>query len=224
MGRRFAISDLHGCFETFKALLHEICKFDRDDSLYLLGDLIDRGPNSRKLMDYIIDMINDGLDVHYVRGNHEQMLLDALHSDRDFVTWTINGAKHTLNNFNVDRPRDIPKKYISFVQSSEFYIELNDYVLVHAGLNCEAPNPFSDRDSMMWTRHNHVDLIKTKGKPIVTGHTPHIYDEIVASLRTNKIKIDGGCVYRDKSRGMGLLVALELNEKKLFSAPNIEDY
>lgn len=75
--RTFAIADIHGCYSTFCALLDQIM-LTREDELYLLGDYIDRGPDSKKVVDLIIQLQADGFAVKPIMGNHEQMLLDSI--------------------------------------------------------------------------------------------------------------------------------------------------
>jgi len=75
--KKYVISDIHGCAKTFKALVDRI-SFSREDELYLLGDYIDRGPDSKGVIDHIWDLLETGYTVHCLTGNHEQMFLHAI--------------------------------------------------------------------------------------------------------------------------------------------------
>ena len=114
--RRFAITDIHGCAQTFKALLNRI-SFSKDDVLYLLGDYIDRGPDSRGVIDHIWKLQKEGYQVHCLRGNHEQMLLDEVASKN---VW-YKGEHATLQSFNANSNKDIPKAYIEWMEACLLY-------------------------------------------------------------------------------------------------------
>ena len=96
--RKIAISDIHGCCKTFKALLNKI-KFNSNDELYLLGDYIDRGPDSKGVIDYIWQLQKEGYQVNCLRGNHEQMMLRAAFVENKLDHWMRNGGETTLFSF-----------------------------------------------------------------------------------------------------------------------------
>ena len=93
----YVTSDIHGCYEQFIRLLHKI-SFSQDDTLYILGDIIDRGPDS---VDMIRWVMQAPPNVHFMLGNHEQMMLDDTHGDYRTMriehdsTWDINGGAET---------------------------------------------------------------------------------------------------------------------------------
>ena len=221
--KTYIIGDIHGCKKSFEKLLETISP-GKDDRIYLLGDYVDRGPDSKGVVDVIFNLIKYGYNLDYLRGNHEQMLLDSIHSRDQFYNWLRNGAQSTLSSYNTHNPGGIPRKYLDFYKATKFYIELDEHILVHGGLNFEYEDPFKDKLSMLWVRNNEVDLDKTNGKKLIIGHTPVSPDRIEQSLSTNKIMLDGGCVYDDKLRGLGNLVALELNTYELTFQRNIDEY
>jgi serine/threonine protein phosphatase 1 len=95
----------------------------------------------------------------------------------------------------------------------EYYIELENYILVHAGLNFKIDNPFSDKDSMLWIREFEVDPKKIGKRRVVHGHVPVSLEFIDLSINNKSyqfIDLDNGC-YMHKREGFGNLVALELN-------------
>ena len=87
MSRLLAVSDIHGCFATFYELIIKLIDLKRTDQLVLLGDYIDRGEQSREVIDFIIDLTEKGFDIIALRGNHEQMLLDAYHDQEELYLW-----------------------------------------------------------------------------------------------------------------------------------------
>ncbi|HRT67776.1 MAG TPA: metallophosphoesterase family protein [Bacteroidota bacterium] len=210
----FVFGDIHGCYLTFRTLF-EKCKIQKQDSIYLLGDYIDRGPRSKQTLDFIFNIILEGYNVYPVKGNHEQMLLDTLISEENEYSWRyINGGEMTLLSFKVKNAKEIPSIYLNWIGSLPFYYELEKYVIVHAGLNLHKDNPFEDTDAMIWTRDRYYDKSKFS-KKIIIGHTPTPLDIIEASLRENIIFLDGGCVYAYNPL-LGNLCALELSEMRLY--------
>ncbi len=142
--RNIAISDIHGCCKTFKALVENHVKLTKEDHLYLLGDYIDRGPDSKGVIDYIFKLKEDGFQVTATKGNHEQMLLRAIDGDTN-QPWYQNGARMTLRSFEATHEDNIPTEYIDFIKELKFYIELEDCFLVHAGFNFEREDPLVGR-------------------------------------------------------------------------------
>ena len=219
--RRFVIPDIHGCSLTFNSLIHQVLQVRKTDRVYLLGDMIDRGPRSKEVLDLIMELRARGFSICCLRGNHEQMLLDAPRSADNLRTWILNGGYATLDSFGVSKVADIPRRYVEFVHNLPFYIELEDCILVHAGLNFEEGEPFSDTHAMLWKRTISVTRRQTSSRRLICGHTPHGRNEVRASLTTDIITLDNGCVYREP--GLGALAALELNSLELVFQQNLDD-
>ena len=214
--REIAISDVHGCYKTFRALVEERVQLTKDDALYLLGDYIDRGPDSKAVIDYILKLKNNGYDLHCLRGNHEQMLLDAKKNVDNLRLFLRNGGKQTLENYNCTIVQLQEHPHYKFFQNLKYFIELEDYYLVHAGFNFRSENPFLDTKSMLWIRswYSKIKHDLLKGKVIVHGHTPQTIRSIKAmchNMRINKyMNIDAGCFYHKK------MCALDLTNQKLY--------
>ncbi|RNI25032.1 metallophosphoesterase family protein [Rufibacter latericius] len=220
---RYAISDIHGCLKTFRYMVEEELKVQPTDALYLLGDYIDRGPDSKGVIDFILELQEKGYNVTTLCGNHEDMLLDARDNSGYLDDWLINGGVPALKSFNTDTLFGIPAKYWKFFDELKLYVELDDYLLVHAGFDFSLPDPFSDRQSMLWTRDFEVDKKKLGNRRIVHGHTPISLNEIASTLRkpvSPVINIDGGCVFDSR---FGYLTALNLDTLELHALKNRED-
>ena len=233
MKKRWVIPDIHGCINTLKMLIENCIQLSKDDSVFFLGDYIDRGPDGKSVIDYIMSIQNQGYDVQYLIGNHEYYCMNAFELDQHrflikssiHKEWERYGAKMTLQSFGVKRPRDIEKKYIDWMKAGKYFIELEDYVLVHAGMNFNIQNPFDDTMSMLWVRDFKVDKNKIGGKKIIHGHVPVEYSLIQLFLDSDNydfIALDNGVYYRDSKIGFGNLMALELNSKELIAQPNID--
>ena len=231
MERKWIIPDIHGCVKTLKYMIEENIQLSKDDSLYFLGDYIDRGPDSKGVLDYIMNLQQNGYVVHYLMGNHEKYCIDAWEQDqhRWFCRsiaekeWEKHGGFKTLKSFGVKRPRNIDERYINWMKNAEYYIELDNYILVHAGMNFNIINPFDDIMSMIWIRDFKVEKSKIGEKALIHGHVPVDISLISIFLESESygfIVLDNG-VYFNKS-GFGNLTALELNTKKLLVQPNID--
>ena len=221
MIRKFVITDIHGCAETFRYLVEKQLKMTPSDILYLLGDYIDRGPDSKGVLDYIFELANSGHQVKCLRGNHEQFLLDARRGPEDHQFWLENGGHEALESFHAITVFDIPAKYIDFLDSLTYYIELEDFFLVHAGFNFSSSNPFLDKDAMMGIRNMNINRSITKSKKIIHGHTPTRLSEIkkkISDPNNDDICLDSGCFFNNYPE-LGNLVALELNSWELYIAP-----
>jgi len=148
--RIFAIGDIHGCFNAMKELIENKIQLRKDDKLIFLGDYIDRGPDSKKVLDYIIELQNNRYDIITLCGNHESMLLDAWQNESAVSKWIQNGGSETFRSIGADSVKSIDLKYIDFLKNLNWYYTLDKYLFVHAGFNDNIENPFSDNYSMLW--------------------------------------------------------------------------
>ena len=219
--RRIAISDIHGCLDSFKALLQQI-ELTKEDTLFLLGDYIDRGPDSKGVIDHIWHLQETGHTVHCLLGNHEQMLLDEYHPRESFY----RAYPEALRSFGVHDVADIPEEYIEWMDELDAYLEIDGYILVHAGLSFKDNNPLADTKSMIWIRdwQKTIDKNWLGDRIIVHGHTPSYRKKIVKSLskldKVPVINIDGGCCFNRK--GLGYLCALDLDEQTVTFQKRVE--
>jgi serine/threonine protein phosphatase 1 len=222
--RIFVIGDVHGCARTLRHLVTQVIRLAPGDTLYLLGDLIDRGPDSKGVLDFIFQLATVGFNVTSVRGNHEEMCLRAPYNQSAMDMWTANGGQATLESFRADGPGDIPHRYLHLLHSLPCYVLLDDFVIVHAGLNFELTSPFDPFDdvgAMLWTRSDVVDRQRIGGRRLVCGHTMVTRQRLQASLNSDKIMLDNGCVTA-RWPDMGYLAALELNSMQLSFQKNID--
>ena len=217
--RLFAISDIHGCFNTFRALLEQKIQIREGDKIILLGDYIDRGNQSKEVINYIIDLQAKGFDIIPLLGNHEAMLLDAYNNKEFTLNWIQNGGSATLKSFDIHSLQDIEFKYIDFFKGLSYYFALEEYLFVHAGFNDSDINPFADKYSMIWLCKQTYENPLLMNKIIIHGHRPVTVDACKEIVHSNKnvINIDTGCVYSNMT-GYGTLTAIELNTRSLYFA------
>jgi len=198
MSRTIAISDIHGCFLTLERLLHKI-DYQPTDHLVILGDLIDRGPRSKEVLDFCLSIKAKGQRLTILRGNHEVMLLDALRNPATESRFIFAGGDATLRSLGVHRVRDIPLHYLDLIKSTINFYEDEYALYVHAALNFENDDLFEDTYSMFWVRTMMIDPVRTGGRPVIHGHTPTVLTSIEEMIRRRdqdyEINIDNGCVF-----------------------------
>ncbi len=214
--RLFAIGDIHGCLDLFKELVENKIQLQKDDKLILLGDYIDRGDKSKEVVDFIMELQENGFDLVTLMGNHEAMLLDAYENDKNISKWIQNGGNETLKSFEINAVNDIETKYIKFFKSLRYYYAFENYLFVHAGFNDNVLNPFTDYYSMLWKCKEIYTNPLLSNKTIVHGHNPvsvTICEERALSGHL-VINVDTGCVYKDKE-GYGKLTAFECNNGRI---------
>ena len=130
MPRTFVISDIHGCCKTFKKLLLETIIIKRSDKIYCVGDYVDRGKDSKGVIDLVIKLRREGYNIHTLRGNHEQMMIDAAKDEHRLKHWLRNGGNQTLLSFGITSIKELPKQYLSFLMRTKFFIETDFIILL----------------------------------------------------------------------------------------------
>jgi serine/threonine protein phosphatase 1 len=232
-GHRYVIGDIHGCLKTFRYMVEEIIRLERDDTLFLLGDYVDRGPESRGVIDFIITLREKGYPIVTLMGNHEDMLLSAMEGGAQFNQWMRNGAPFTLRSFGMEKTIEtgyafgfrLPDPYLNFLHDLKFYVETDDVILVHAGIDLSLPDPFSETFILLWTRQTVIEKKVLGNRKVIHGHTPvplTVIREMVDDPEADDINIDGGCVYT-MYRSLGYLAALDLDKWELMWVKNLED-
>ena len=214
--RFFAIGDIHGCFDSLKELVENKIQLLKDDKLILLGDYIDRGDKSKKVVDFIIELLKNGYDVIPLMGNHEAMLIDAFDDEKNISKWIQNGGNETLKSFEINSLKDIESRYIEFFKGLRYYYAFKDYLFVHAGFNDNVLNPFTDYYSMLWKCKETYTNPLLSEKTIIHGHNPvkvAICEERVLA-KHRVVNIDTGCVYKD-NEGYGRLTAYDCNSQRI---------
>jgi len=170
--RTLVIGDIHGCLANLDALLQSISPTS-DDHLILLGDLIDRGPDSAGVLARVLKLSQDHR-VTTLIGNHEQMLLAARASHDKFSDWLRNGGAATLHSYGGVRGklRDIPAEHWQFLEQKLVgYVETDTHIFVHANAYPDLEMPEQPDYMLRWERCDKIATHKS-GKIIVCGHTP----------------------------------------------------
>lgn len=221
MDRLFAISDIHGCYKPFYELVVNMIKLQKSDHLILLGDYIDRGPQSKEVIDFIIDLQKRGYNITPLAGNHELMLINSYSFPEVLPVWLMNSGMTTMESFGIDNVNKIDRKYLDFFNSLEFYKVIDNIVFVHAGFDDLAADPFLDKHSLVWESRVKYENPLLSDKIIIHGHRPKTLSFIQKQIseKSHVIPIDSGCVYGNEN-GYGSLTALDVRNMVIHSVPN----
>ena len=166
--RTFVIGDIHGSFTSLK-LMEQFIGFRETDTIILLGDYVDRGPNSKGVLDWCIDA-KERFNVVALMGNHELLMHEAKDDIESYFGWVMNGGQDTLRSFGC-KLNELPQKYWDFIYNCELYYETEDYIFVHGGLEENKSLEEQVPDSACWIRFRDLKP-HISGKTIICGHTP----------------------------------------------------
>jgi serine/threonine protein phosphatase 1 len=237
MAKRWVIPDIHGYIKTLKSMVTDVVRPMRSDEIYFLGDYVDRGPDSKGVIDFIRTMQVDGYNVTALKGNHEDFMVELYDAEKQSVNpwwhnfgnkkhkaWLDIGGKATLSSFGATHIRDVPADYIDWMRNLKHYVELDHFVLVHAGLNFKNEDPYADLRAMMWLRDYEIKPEKIGGRRIIHGHVPVNMELITMTIKNRIYKfidLDNG-PYMSGKEGYGNLVALELNSMEMVIQYNMD--
>lgn len=191
----YAVGDVHGCYDLFKQLLGDIAgdaagrARERRPVVILLGDYVDRGPESARVLDALIWLRRrQDLEIHLLKGNHEQAFLEFLDAPEAGGPWLSYGGAETLMSYGVAPPepdadeaacrraRDallerMPAGHLKLLLQLESMVVIGDYAFVHAGIRPGVPLEAQDETDLMWIRRGFLDHPGPFPKIIVHGHT-----------------------------------------------------
>jgi len=187
--RLLAFGDIHGCRVQLRALLDTVAPSEQDQ-LVFLGDYIDRGPDSAGVVDDLLELRKRGLHCVFLRGNHEQMLLDVL-AGGDPATFLFNGGGKTMANYRARGAWPPPPDHLAFFEQLPVLYATGRFIFAHAGLRPGLPLAEQSPDDLLWIRAEFLDSSYDWGNTVVFGHTPR--EEPL--LMEKRIGLDTGCVY-----------------------------
>lgn len=218
-GRRLVITDIHGCGKTFDKLLDKV-GLNEDDQLFLLGDFINRGPRSKRVIDTVLQLTEDNFDVFPLMGNHEETVLHLLTESPDELQLLLR-SRNSLNLLN--RRGLLRKRFLRFMRNLKYFYELDDFYLVHAGFNMQIEKPLTDEHAMCWIRNFSLKK-KFNGRRVIFGHTPTKISKIEAVVDSNakSICLDNGCSHTYLGKEYGGLLCYDLDSRSLVRQKNID--
>lgn len=165
--RSFAIGDIHGCATAFDRLI-ELMDLVEDDRVIILGDAIDRGPDSYRVLETLIELQQD-CELIYIMGNHEEMMLSAMEG-RGVEEWLRHGGLATLESYG-GRFDDIPDSHLELLDSTVRYWEGPCEICIHANLE---PGVELEQQRSTWLRWNKLsgrEFPHPSGKLVICGHS-----------------------------------------------------
>jgi serine/threonine protein phosphatase 1 len=194
MPRTYALSDIHGHLNKLAGLVAR-CRSDAGDDgarFVFLGDYIDRGPDSRGVIEYLIDFQSrQPANVVCLCGNHEDLALSAIDDPGEIDQWVAtNSGDTTLRSYGVTAPSQLPAKHVDWIRALGTHHDDGRRFFVHAGVNPSRPLDRQDRHDLLWMREPFLSDSRDHGRLIVHGHTPLKGGQ--PDLRTNRLNIDTG--------------------------------
>ena len=244
--RIYAIGDVHGCLDELKALL-ALIKSDLKDKpvarhrIIFVGDYVDRGPDSRGVIDLLLKLKKKGKPVTYLCGNHEEKLLRACRQlDSQSLSGFLRyGGMQTLESYGLHpkefratlgknpKPADfrnlakltkkhVGKAHYGFLEQLETHTHEGDYFFCHAGVDPKRKLKKQDARDLIWMREPFLSWNKPLEKVVVHGHTPHKKPELLQ----HRINTDTSCVY-----GIALTaLILEGGKQRFLNVPAGRNY
>lgn len=174
--RTFAIGDIHGCSSALRVLERELA-FTDDDLLITLGDYVDRGPDTRSVIDWLIARRRRGGRLVALKGNHELMMLWSRNDDMALGSWISSfvGGDATLRSYTTDatpgKITDVPAEHWHFIEEETVrYHETATHIFVHASVNPMLPMEQQTDEILFWERFQ-PQASHISGKRVICGHT-----------------------------------------------------
>lgn len=231
--RFYVIGDVHGRLDLFEALIAAIESDDRAASparttIVLLGDLVDRGPNSAGVVARALRWQAERRVV-LLAGNHEEMFLDSFDDTGVLRHFLRHGGRQTVLSYGIDRAEydaasleelqdlmrtAVPSAHLEFLRTARDHLEAGDYLFVHAGIAPDVPLLEQQRHHLRWIREPFLDHSAPHSHMVVHGHT--ITPEIDA--RSNRIGIDTGAY----SSGRLSVLVLEGSGRRVLQTAEID--
>lgn len=218
--RAYAIGDIHGQLSKLQ-LAHDLITLDRCDvgdltaPVVHVGDLVDRGPESRGVIDHLLKGIARGENWIALKGNHDRMfagfMRDANYHDPQLyegITWLspMLGGRATLASYGVtvkgeadparvhaDAIKAVPEAHVNFLDALPLWHQLGDVIFVHAGIRPGIPMADQAENDLVWIRDDFLYDQTDHGALIVHGHT--VVDQV--THYGNRLAIDTGAGYGD---------------------------
>lgn len=212
--RIYAIGDVHGCLAELESMRGVIAAdLHRNPHpapiLVFLGDYIDRGPDSRGVIEKLIAIRDGALSAIFLRGNHDQLLLDCFEDDRPdpaelwrFANGAMGGAE-TLASYGIavagGKPEELaawtqaalPAEHLDFLRHTRHAAQIGGYIFAHAGIRPGVPLARQTEEDLIWIRDAFLNATRPHEGIVVHGHTPVPR----AAHHGNRIEVDTGAVY-----------------------------
>jgi serine/threonine protein phosphatase 1 len=178
--RCFAIGDVHGCLEALEALL-TIISPAATDRVVTLGDYVNRGPNSRGVLNRLIRLRNE-CELIPILGNHDEFMLEACRSGKHRASWLSMGGTATLRSYGAEGPEFgmVPQDHLGFLESCHSYFETNTHIFVHASYIETLSMEQQPGYVLRWeSLRGAIPGPHRSGKRVIAGHTSQKSGEVL---------------------------------------------
>ena len=214
--KTYVIGDIHGCLQELSCLIESL-PLEPSDRLIFLGDYLDRGPDPKGVVSYLIEWQQSGYqEAIFLKGNHEDMFLSYLGLPGQYGEMLLfNGGWTTLASYGVverDRSQEailslIPPSHLEFFMGLKTFYLMEPFLFVHAGVHPLKPLAQQSAEELLWIRDEFIFSRHFLPYTVIFGHTPQ--NEVLFDL-PYKIGLDTGLVYGNE------LSCLEMHEKVLY--------
>jgi serine/threonine protein phosphatase 1 len=219
----YAVGDIHGRLDLLREIVARIEEDYRERSegagaptVIFLGDYVDRGPESKQVIDFLLKDLPDRWDCRFLKGNHEDALLTFLRDPKFGTAWIDYGGLPTLASYGVAPVRRgakiewastagaleaaLPRSHVDFLARLPLYQSVGDYLFVHAGIRPGIPLEYQSEKDMLWIREEFISARRNWTCTVVYGHTP----SAEVALGDGRIGIDTGAHATGKLTAIGL--------------------
>ncbi len=166
--RTLAIGDIHGAHVALETLLDNV-RSSSDDLVVVLGDVVDRGPGTKQVIERLMRLRGE-CNFVFIKGNHEEMMLEAIRGEKWTTSWLAYGGAEALASYGGEQD-DIPEAHLEFLDSGRDFYETDETIFVHANLESGRLLEQQTRDWLRWTHLDGDEQPHPSGKRIVCGHT-----------------------------------------------------
>jgi serine/threonine protein phosphatase 1 len=192
----FAIGDIHGSFTKLANLVKHCEELAESATarFVFVGDYVDRGRRSRDVVNLLMNLQRDNPPEQVVclRGNHEEMLIDAS-KRRNELMWLQNGGHETLDSYRVEHADAIPAEHLTWFKNLPFAVSDGKRFFVHAGIRPGVPLQEQQKEVMLWIREPFLSDPRDHGQYVVHGHTPVEIGR--PEHLPNRLNLDTGAVF-----------------------------
>lgn len=173
----YVTTDIHGEYDLLIKLIETI-ELKKDDVLYILGDLVDRGPDSLK----VVELVRKTPNILTLMGNHELMMKEALKSNIQSRNPLHIFDRYAYGQFILEYSKDELLDLVNWMGNLPYFFEYDNYVMVHSGLSVDPKNrtweynkPLQEEDDFLWSRADFYNYPALSDKIVLFGHTPTCY-------------------------------------------------
>lgn len=195
MSLTYAIPDLHGRFDLLRSAVERITEHSggRYSTVVTLGDYVDRGPNSRQVIESLMDWRSETLKLVNLKGNHEAMMWETCNNVAEMSWWIKNGGDRTLASYSqssaaVPDPRVVPATHLQWIANLALIHVDRHRVFVHAAVDPNIPLAQQSEQTLLWKRYPKGFAVGHGSRHVVHGHHA---DSSVPIVTRGKTNLDG---------------------------------